>query len=48
MPKFFNMGIATSWRHVVGLQDPPRKTSYFGMPSERDGHFSLKIIAENT
>lgn len=37
MPKFLSTGIATSWRHVVGLQDPPKKTSYFGMPSETDG-----------
>lgn len=27
MPSFFNSGMATSARHVVGLQEPPRNTS---------------------
>lgn len=29
MPSFFNSGIATSARHVVGLHDPPKNTSTF-------------------
>lgn len=27
MPSFVNSGMATSARHVVGLQEPPRNTS---------------------
>lgn len=27
MPNFFKAGIATSARHVVGLQEPPKNTS---------------------
>lgn len=33
MPKFFSVGMATSARHVVGLHEPPRKTSGPVLPS---------------
>lgn len=34
MPSLSNSGIATSARHVVGLQEPPRNTSTFGSSLE--------------
>jgi hypothetical protein len=40
MPIFFSIGIAMSDLHVVGLQEPPRNTSYGGgdasLPAQRN------------
>lgn len=47
MPNFFNIGMAMSILHVVGLQEPPKKTRHkitIKIYSMQDIEFILKEV----